>query len=240
MLNSPIHPPIEPAAPPVAPARIPAAATRHTSVECPATPAYLGVKRCIDWFCATATLILLGPLIGLLALRVRADSPGPAFFRQARAGWRARPFTLRKFRSMRTDADPFGDSPQHGGDPRITRIGRWLRETSLDELPQLINVVRGEMSLVGPRPLYLQQMGEWNERQRGRLLMPPGLTGLAQINGRGALTIEQKLEWDVRYVESACLKTDLLIIWRTFRNVFRQSGIYEVQYSSGKARRSGR
>lgn len=209
-------------------------------VVCPATPSYLFVKRCIDWFCATATLILLGPLILLLAVRVRADSPGPAFFRQTRAGWRARPFTLLKFRSMRTDADPFGDSPQHGGDPRITRLGRWLRETSLDELPQLINVVRGEMSLVGPRPLYLQQIAEWNERQRGRLLMPPGLTGLAQINGRGALTIEQKLEWDVRYVESACLRTDFQIIWATFRSVFQRSGIYEVQYSATQARRTGR
>src|SRR5262245_54234700 len=137
----------------------------ETPVRCPATPSYLFVKRCIDWFCAAATVVLLAPLIGLLAWRVRNDSRGPAFFRQARAGRGARPFTLLKFRSMRTDADPFGDSPQHGEDPRITRLGKWLRETSADELPQLINVVRGEMSLVGPRPLYLQQIAEWDARQ---------------------------------------------------------------------------
>lgn len=187
---------------------------------------------------ACVALMLLSPLLAYLAWRVRCDSAGPAFFRQERAGRFGAPFTLWKFRTMRTDADPFGDSPQSGADPRITPLGRWLRETSMDELPQLINVARGEMALVGPRPLYMQQMREWNERQRARLLVPPGLTGLAQINGRGNLTLEEKLEWDVRYVETIGPLTDLRILWRTATGVFGRRGIYEVRYSSERERRS--
>jgi lipopolysaccharide/colanic/teichoic acid biosynthesis glycosyltransferase len=141
---------------------------------------------------------------------------------------------------MRADVDPFGDSPQSGEDARITPIGRWLRERSLDELPQLVNVLRGEMSLVGPRPLYVQQMAEWNARQRGRLLVKPGLTGLAQVRGRGSLTIEEKLEWDVRYVETIGVFTDLRIIWETVWGLRRGADIYEVRYSQQRERRSGR
>lgn len=192
----------------------------------------------MDKYLSVVGLLVVGPLLGWLAWRIRRDSPGPAFFRQLRAGENGRPFRLWKFRTMRTDVDPYGDSPQTGDDPRITRLGRWLRETSLDELPQLINVVRGEMSLVGPRPLYLQQVAEWNERQRRRLLMQPGITGLAQINGRGSLTLEEKLEWDVRYVETASLRHDVGILWHTLGSVWRKSGIYEVQYSQRRARRS--
>ncbi|MBU0641528.1 MAG: sugar transferase [Planctomycetes bacterium] len=209
-----------------------------TPVRCPARPSYLWLKAVIDRYVALVVFVMAAPLLATLAWLVRRDSPGPAFFRQTRAGLHGRPFTLLKFRTMRTDADPFGDSPQTGGDPRITRMGRWLRETSLDELPQLLNMLRGEMSLVGPRPLYLQQMVEWGARQRGRLLVKPGLTGLAQINGRGSITIEEKLEWDVRYVESVCLRTDLGILWHTFRSVWARSGIYEVQYSRAQERRS--
>jgi lipopolysaccharide/colanic/teichoic acid biosynthesis glycosyltransferase len=140
---------------------------------------------------------------------------------------------------MRTEADPFGDSPSNGGDPRLTRLGRWLRETSLDELPQLLNVVRGEMALIGPRPLYLQQMAEWSPRHRSRLLVKPGLTGLAQINGRGGITIEEKLEWDVHYVQTASLRNDAGILWHTLRGVVKRSGIYEVQYSHTRKHRKG-
>jgi lipopolysaccharide/colanic/teichoic acid biosynthesis glycosyltransferase len=153
-----------------------------------------------DRVLAAAALAIASPLFLYLAWRVRRDSPGAALFGQVRAGRGGQPFRMYKFRTMRTGVDPYGDSPQTGDDPRITRFGRWLRESSLDELPQLINVVRGEMSLVGPRPLYVQQIAEWDARQRGRLLVKPGLTGLAQIHGRGSLTIEDKLEYDVRYV----------------------------------------
>jgi undecaprenyl phosphate N,N'-diacetylbacillosamine 1-phosphate transferase len=203
------------------------------------TRGYAWLKERIDTYLSLLTLIAAAPLFALIAILIRADSPGPVFFRQTRAGRGGRPFTLLKFRTMRSTADPYGDSPQHGGDPRVTRLGRLLRETSLDELPQLINVLRGEMSLVGPRPLYMQQMAEWNERQRKRLLVKPGLTGLAQINGRGSITIEEKLEWDVRYVECACLATDVKIILATVASLVRRGGIYEVRYSRTHERRSG-
>ncbi|MBI5864092.1 MAG: sugar transferase [Planctomycetes bacterium] len=209
-----------------------------TPVVLRATPAYLLVKHAFDRVAAFLALLVLSPYLLCLAWLIRRDSPGPALFRQERAGRNGRPFALLKFRTMRTDVDPFGDSPQNGEDPRITRWGRWLRETSQDELPQLLNVLRGEMSLVGPRPLYLQQMAEWDARQRGRLLVRPGLTGLAQIHGRGSLTIEEKLEWDVRYVETVSAATDLGILWRTIVGVFRKADIYEVRYSEKRDRRS--
>jgi lipopolysaccharide/colanic/teichoic acid biosynthesis glycosyltransferase len=204
-----------------------------------AGPAYLALKGVCDRVLAAGALLVAGLPMLYLAWRVRRDGH-PALFRQTRAGLNGRPFTLLKFRTMRADVDPFGDSPQSGEDARITPIGRWLRERSLDELPQLVNVLRGEMSLVGPRPLYVQQMAEWNARQRGRLLVKPGLTGLAQVRGRGSLTIEEKLEWDVRYVETMGLVTDLRIIWETVWGLRRGADIYEVRYSQQRERRSGR
>ncbi len=211
----------------------------QSSLRVGASPVYLACKHLADRLAAFVILVPFGGIFLLiLAWLVRRDSPGPALFRQTRAGRNGKPFTMYKFRTMRTDVDPYGDSPQTGEDPRITKLGRWLREKSLDELPQLINVLRGDMSLIGPRPLYVQQMAEWNERQKARLLVKPGLTGLAQINGRGELTIEEKLEWDVRYVESIGLLTDLRIFWRTIRNVRSSEGIYEKRYSSERERRS--
>lgn len=207
-----------------------------TPVRCPAPPSYLRLKGWIDWYVACVACVALAPVLLTVAALVRRDGH-PAVFRQTRAGQRGRPFTLLKFRTMRPGVDPFGDSPQHGADPRLTPIGRWLREASLDELPQILNVLRGEMSLVGPRPLYLQQAAEWNARQRGRLLVRPGLTGLAQVHGRGGLTIEDKLEFDVAYVESLSLRTDLAILWRTIGHVLRRGDIYEVRYSQARLRR---
>lgn len=209
----------------------------ETPVRCTVTPAYFWLKTVVDAYLALVALLAFGPLLLLLAMLIRRDGH-PALFKQTRAGWFGRPFKLLKFRTMRVDADPFGDSPQSGEDPRITPVGRWLREKSLDELPQLINVVRGEMALVGPRPLYLQQMAEWDARQRGRLLVKPGLTGLAQTQGRGGLTIEEKLEYDVQYVEQAGLAYDWKIIWTTFRGLWRGGDIYEVRYSKTVERRS--
>lgn len=203
-----------------------------------ASLSYSWLKRSVDAYLALVMLALAAPLMLMLVVLIRRDRYGPAIFRQVRAGRDGRRFTLLKFRTMRAGVDPFGDSPNSGSDSRLTPLGRRLRETSLDELPQLINVLRGEMSLVGPRPLYVQQIAEWNPRQRRRLLVSPGLTGLAQINGRGAITIEEKLEWDVRYVETASLRNDLGILWHTLLGVVRRSGIYEVQYSRRRARRS--
>jgi len=137
------------------------------------------------------------------------------------------PFTLYKFRTLRADADPFGVSPRRPDDPRLTRIGRVLRETSLDELPQLWNVLRGEMSLVGPRPLYMSQAREFTPRQRRRLDVRPGLTGLAQIQGRGEVPHEEKLEIDIRYVEQASLRLDLKILWVSLAFPFRRKEAYQ-------------
>lgn len=209
-----------------------------TGVRCGAAASYLFVKHFIDWYVALAAVVFAAPLFVLIGCLIRRESDGPIFFRQTRAGRNGRPFTLYKFRTMRTDADPYGDSPQSGEDPRITRVGKWLREKSLDELPQLFNVLRREMSLVGPRPLYVQQMAEWDDRQKARLLVKPGLTGLAQISGRGSLTIEEKLEWDVQYVEQVSCGADLGIIWRTLRGDALAGGIYEVRYSKDKLRRT--
>ena len=135
---------------------------------------------------------------------------------------------------MRQDADPYGPSPKSGQDTRLTKIGRFLREYSLDELPQLYNILKGDMSLVGPRPLYVSQMAEWNERQKKRLLVQPGLTGLAQVNGRGELTQEEKLELDVRYVETASFWNDMKILTATFLMVFGKKNIYEKKYSKNQ------
>lgn len=170
--------------------------------------------------------------MALLVVLIRATSPGPAIFQQERAGQGGRPFVCYKYRTMRFDVDPYGASPHAADDPRITRVGRWLRETSLDELPQLLNVLKGQMSLVGPRPLYVRQAQHWNDRQRRRLEVKPGLTGLAQISGRAGLTIEDKLELDAQYVEQAGPGVDLWICWRTLLLMLgRRRGIYEKQYS---------
>jgi lipopolysaccharide/colanic/teichoic acid biosynthesis glycosyltransferase len=196
-------------------------------------------KRLFDVLVAGVLLVILSPALLVIAAAIRLGSRGPAVFRQQRAGRGGVPFVLYKFRTMRVDADPFGPSPKSGDDPRLTRLGRFLRERSLDELPQLLNVVKGDMSLVGPRPLYVSQMAEWNERQRRRLLVRPGLTGLAQISGRGALTREQKLELDVQYVEQAGLWRDVRIFFATVARLFARRGIYEKRYSQSESTRGG-
>jgi lipopolysaccharide/colanic/teichoic acid biosynthesis glycosyltransferase len=192
------------------------------------------LKRVFDVLAATLLLVILSPLLAAIAIATRLTSPGPAIFRQERAGKNGKPFIFYKFRTMRPNIDPFGPSPKSHADPRLTRFGRWLREYSLDELPQLVNIMRGDMSLVGPRPLYVSQVREWNERQKKRLLVKPGLTGLAQISGRGGLTREEKLELDVTYVESASLRLDLRILLATLVRVLGRVGIYEQKYSAAE------
>ncbi len=188
-------------------------------------------KRGLDIFISLSAMIILSPLLIAIVIAVRLSSKGPAVFKQQRAGKNGEPFVFYKFRTMKVDVDPFGPSPKSGKDPRLTRSGRFLREYSLDELPQLFNILKGDMSIVGPRPLYLSQMSEWSERQKKRLLVKPGLTGLAQISGRGGLTREEKLELDVKYVEITSLLTDIKIILATIAYVFRRKSIYEKRYS---------
>lgn len=200
------------------------------------------VKRICDLIISLIAALILLPLMVLIAIVIRISSSGPAVFVQERAGLNARPFRMYKFRTMRSNVDAFGPSPKSGDDPRLTRVGKFLREYSLDELPQLFNVIKGEMSLVGPRPLYMAQIAEWDDRQKQRLRVKPGLTGLAQVSGRGGLTREEKLELDVRYVETAGFVTDMRILLATVGQVFGRTSIYEKRYSQNEHTRgeSGR
>ncbi len=192
---------------------------------------YGNFKRGLDIFIALAAMIMLFPILVAIGLTIRLSSKGPAIFKQERAGKNGKPFVFYKFRTMTLDVDPFGPSPKSGKDRRLTKVGKFLRESSLDELPQLFNILKGDMSIVGPRPLYLSQIPEWSERQKKRLLVKPGLTGLAQIQGRAELTREEKLELDVKYVETAGLLTDIRIMLTTITHVFRRKNIYEKRYS---------
>jgi lipopolysaccharide/colanic/teichoic acid biosynthesis glycosyltransferase len=189
------------------------------------------LKRGLDIFVSLVALMILWPILVVTVIAIRLSSKGPAIFKQQRAGKDGKPFVFYKFRTMEIDVDPFGPSPKSGKDPRLTKIGKILREYSLDELPQLFNILRGDMSVVGPRPLYLSQIPEWSERQKKRLLVKPGLTGLAQISGRGEITREEKLELDVKYVETAGFLADVRIILATIAHVFSRKGIYEKRYS---------
>jgi len=191
------------------------------------SPVGRAAKRIIDVVVSALALAVVWPALAVIAILIRRESPGPALFRQERAGRRMKPFAMYKFRTMRTDADPFGASPQSAEDARLTPLGRRLRESSLDELPQLWNVLKGDMSLVGPRPLYMAQAREFTERERRRLQVRPGLTGLAQIQGRGEVPHKEKLEIDVQYVERQGLGLDLKILWRSFARFFCRHDVYQ-------------
>jgi lipopolysaccharide/colanic/teichoic acid biosynthesis glycosyltransferase len=192
------------------------------------------MKRLLDVVLSLLAVVILLPLFVVIWTAIRISSKGPAIFRQERAGKNGRPFIFYKFRTMKTEVEPFGPSPKAADDLRLTGVGKLLREYSLDELPQLFNVLKGDMSIVGPRPLYISQMAEWDEKQKKRLLVKPGLTGLAQISGRGELTREEKLELDVRYFETAGFWLDLKIILATIAGVFRRKNIYEKKYSQAE------
>ena len=195
------------------------------------------LKRALDILISSSVLIILLPLFLLIFTAIKISSKGSAIFKQKRAGKNGNPFVFYKFRTMKCDIDPFGPSPKSGKDPRLTKIGRILRENSLDELPQFFNILKGDMSVVGPRPLYLSQIPEWSKRQQKRLLVKPGLTGLAQISGRGELTREEKLELDVKYVETASFLADVRIVLATIAYVFSRKGIYEKRYSQAESTR---
>ena len=195
---------------------------------------FIITKRGLDVVFSVFALVILWPLMILIAVIIRLTSKEPAVFRQKRAGKDGKPFIFYKFRTMRADSDPFGPSPKSGEDSRLTRVGKFLREYSLDELPQLFNILKGDMSVVGPRPLYLTQIPEWSERQRKRLCVKPGLTGLAQISGRGRITKEEKLELDVKYVETADLWADIKIVLATITRVFGRKDTYEKRYSESE------
>jgi lipopolysaccharide/colanic/teichoic acid biosynthesis glycosyltransferase len=183
------------------------------------------VKRAVDLVGAGAGLALAAPLIGLAALAIKLDDGGPVFYRQRRVGLDGAEFDLIKLRTMIPGAEAQGAGwAVDYADPRITRAGRVLRRLSIDELPQLWNVLNGEMSLVGPRPTLAYQVEQYTQRQRRRLAVKPGLTGWAQVNGRAKLLWTDRIELDLWYVENRSAWLDLKIIARTPRVLF--SGTY--------------
>jgi lipopolysaccharide/colanic/teichoic acid biosynthesis glycosyltransferase len=192
------------------------------------------MSRVIDVVVAGVALVVLGPLMLVVAAVVRATSPGPALFRQTRVGLGGEPFVLLKFRSMRVDCDDTlhrefnrrelaGEDPRGGAtrvykpayDPRVTPVGRLLRVTSIDELPQLINVLRGQMALVGPRPALDWEVALYQPHHHERLLVKPGITGLWQVSGRNLLSMREALDLDVAYVHRRSVALDLRILART-------------------------
>jgi len=210
----------------------------RTRLAEPRASLYPLAKRGVDIFVAAVLLVLLVPFLALTALAICLDSPGPAIFRQKRVGRWGREFTLFKFRSMYANADEEvhrqfatqyinghkadGEASADGrlvfkpnGDKRVTRVGKWLRRTSLDELPQLLNVLKGEMSLIGPRPAVPYEVEQYSHWHLQRLAVLPGMTGLAQISGRSGLTFEKIVRLDLEYIEKRAILFDLLILAKT-------------------------
>ncbi|KGP75422.1 sugar transferase [Desulfosporosinus sp. Tol-M] len=192
----------------------------------------------LDILAAGILIIIISPVWLLIVLWIRRDSPGPAIFKQTRVGLGGQPYTIYKFRTMVQNAEQITKTKlenvkdldnfvfQEKGDSRITRSGRFLRKTSLDELPQLINVLIGNMSLVGPRPEIPEIVKHYTLKQYKRLNMPPGITGLAQVNGRGDLTLGETMDYDLQYVRDWSLWRDIEILWETVVVVFTGKGAY--------------
>jgi lipopolysaccharide/colanic/teichoic acid biosynthesis glycosyltransferase len=181
------------------------------------------VKRLLDVLCAGAMLVVLSLILLVIAGLIRYKMSSPVLFKQMRPGLNGVPFGMLKFRTMRDAKDRNGDLLPDAD--RLTRLGRFLRRTSLDELPELWNVLKGDMSLVGPRPLLTEYLPLYTQRQARRHDVRPGITGWAQVNGRNALEWEQKFEYDVWYVENHSLLLDLRILLMTLKSMIRQQGI---------------
>jgi undecaprenyl phosphate N,N'-diacetylbacillosamine 1-phosphate transferase len=199
------------------------------------------VKPLLDRAGAAAALVVLSPVLAILAVAVVVDSGRPVFFRQPRLGRDGRPFRMVKFRTMRAGAPaaflPDGSTLVEAADPRVTRVGRILRETSLDELPQLINVLRGEMSLVGPRPDLVEQRALYDGEDAHKLRVRPGITGLSQVSGRNGLPWRDRLKIDARYARSVSPGLDARIVLRTLGVLARRDGINPAQ--AGGAEQGG-
>jgi lipopolysaccharide/colanic/teichoic acid biosynthesis glycosyltransferase len=192
------------------------------------------VPRFLDAALAAALLVVMSPVLGIAALAIRLESGGPVFYRQLRVGRGGEPFELWKLRTMVPGAEAMGAGIYVlEGDTRITRVGRLLRRFSLDELPNLLNVVRGEMALVGPRPTVQEQVDRYTDRQLRRLEVKPGITGWAQINGRTSLPWPERIELDVWYVEHRSTRLDLRILARTARMLATGHGLYSEDLKQG-------
>lgn len=198
---------------------------------------YLVIKRLIDIFISATALILLSPLMLLIALIIKVSSPGPLFFRQQRVGLNGREFNLVKFRTMVYNAEKMlsqlkeyherdSDFVQMKNDPRVFYFGKILRKLSLDELPQLLNILAGNMSLVGPRPLLKEELSNCDDTQLRRLKAKPGLTGWSQINGRGDLSFDNRMKLDLDYINKRSLVFDSIVLLKTIWVVLSRHGVY--------------
>jgi lipopolysaccharide/colanic/teichoic acid biosynthesis glycosyltransferase len=186
------------------------------------------IRRAVDIAVSSLALLLGAPVLALAMLAIRLESRGPAIYRQRRIGLEGRPFDVLKLRTMVHGAEHIGAGLAiNANDSRITRVGAFLRRTSLDELPNLVNVLRGDMSLLGPRPTLPVQVEQYTERQRGRLAIRPGITGWAQVNGRASLPWSERIELDLYYIEHRSLSLDLKILARTAALVLFGSGLYK-------------
>jgi lipopolysaccharide/colanic/teichoic acid biosynthesis glycosyltransferase len=185
------------------------------------------IRRLLDVTVASAVLVAASPLLALAALAIRLESRGGAIYRQRRVGQGGREFDVLKLRTMVAGAEGMGAGlAVDAGDSRITRVGALLRRSSLDELPNLVNVIRGEMSLIGPRPTVPEQVARYDERQRGRLAVKPGLTGWAQVNGRASLPWSERIELDLYYIAHRSPLLDARIVVRTLRALLRGGDTY--------------
>jgi lipopolysaccharide/colanic/teichoic acid biosynthesis glycosyltransferase len=186
------------------------------------------VRRAFDIVVAGAALLFFSPVLLLAMLAIRLESPGSPIYRQRRVGLDGEEFDVLKLRTMVTGAEHIGAGMAiDEGDTRITRVGEFLRRTSLDEIPNLINILRGDMAVIGPRPTIPVQVAQYTDRQRGRLAVKPGLTGWAQVNGRAALPWPERIELDLWYIEHRSWRLDFQILMRTARMVLSGHGLYK-------------
>jgi lipopolysaccharide/colanic/teichoic acid biosynthesis glycosyltransferase len=186
------------------------------------------LRRIFDVLVSGSVLLVTAPVVGLAMMAIRLESPGHPIYRQRRIGKDGAAFDVLKLRTMVSGAEKMGAGlAVDDGDSRITRVGALLRRTSIDELPNLVNVLRGEMSIIGPRPTVPVQVAQYTPRQRGRLALKPGITGWAQVNGRASLPWPERIELDLWYVEHASLRLDLRILWLTVRMLVTGHGLYK-------------
>lgn len=201
------------------------------------SPVYVRIKRAMDVLLSMVALVCLSPVFLITAIAIKLEDGGPVLFKQYRAGKDMKPFEIYKFRSMCVDADAklsamMKDNEQTGHafkirkDPRITRVGKWIRKYSIDELPQLINIIKGDMSIVGPRPILTFQMEECSAYEQQRLVVQPGLTCYWQVGGRANIKWKDWVEMDLDYIEDMSLWTDIKIIVKTVPAVFDREGAY--------------
>jgi lipopolysaccharide/colanic/teichoic acid biosynthesis glycosyltransferase len=192
------------------------------------------VNRALDLSIAAVALVVTSPLLALCALAIKLESRGPVLYRQRRVGFRGEQFDLLKLRTMCVGAESMGAGLYiEDRDPRITRVGRLLRRFSLDELPNLLNVLRGDLSIVGPRPTVQSQVDRYTDFQRRRLEVRPGITGWAQVNGRTALSWPERIELDVWYVDNRSLALDLRILLKTVQMLVTGHGLYSSDLTQG-------